>query len=86
MCDDGGQGESSGNDEANDSAIRVEVHILSGGVGASAELLAHTVLAQFPGFDVPLIVHPHVHTRQEVEEVEWLPLWLRRVGSCCTPW
>ncbi len=43
-----------------------ELHILSGGVGASGELLAHTVLAQFPGASIPIVVHPHVHTQEEV--------------------
>ncbi len=47
----------------------LELHIVSGGVGASAELLAHTVLVQFPGAEVPLVIHPHVHDMQEVQEI-----------------
>ena len=47
----------------------VEIHIVSGGVGASAELLTHTVLAQFPRVRAPLEVHAHVHDIQEVQDI-----------------
>ena len=46
-----------------------EIHIVSGGVGASAELLTHTVLAQFPGVQPELVVHSHVHSVQDVNEI-----------------
>lgn len=42
------------------------IHIVSGGVGASAELLTHTVLAQFPGVRPQLVIHAHVHEMQDV--------------------
>jgi len=56
--------------ESTDQAAHVpEIHIVSGGVGASGELLTHTVLAQFPGVKPKLIVHPHVHDAQEVQRI-----------------
>ena len=48
---------------------KLGIHIVSGGVGASGELLAHTVLAQFPGAPVDIIVHPHVHDVQDVNKI-----------------
>jgi hypothetical protein len=41
--------------------------IVSGGVGASGELVARTVLVQFPDADVPLIIVPHVRTFEQIE-------------------
>jgi len=48
---------------------RLGIHIVSGGVGASGELLAHTVLAQFPGAPVDIVVHSHVHDVQDVNKI-----------------
>jgi len=45
------------------------ITVVSGGVGASGEQLVHTVLAQFPERNVPVIVVPHVHQISQVEEV-----------------
>ena len=45
------------------------VYIVTGGTGASGELLARTVLAQFRHVHVPLIIKPHILTLQQVEEV-----------------
>lgn len=46
-----------------------ELHIVSGGVGASAELLTHTVLAQFPNVQVPIEIHPHAHDLQDIRRI-----------------
>ena len=45
------------------------LYIVSGGTGASGELLARTVLAQFSNVDVPLLVKPHVLNTTQVEAV-----------------
>jgi [pyruvate, water dikinase]-phosphate phosphotransferase / [pyruvate, water dikinase] kinase len=45
------------------------VYVVSGGVGASGELVMHTVLAQFPQVHVPLRVWSHVHKLEQVEEI-----------------
>lgn len=45
------------------------IYIVSGGTGASAELLVRTVLAQFHDVDVPLIIKNHVHALEQVEDV-----------------
>lgn len=47
----------------------LDIHIVSGGVGASAELLAHTVLAQFPGIAAPLHIHSHINEMSEVQAI-----------------
>lgn len=45
------------------------VYIVSGGVGASGELLTRTVLAQFAGIRTPLTVWPHTHDPRQIQEV-----------------
>jgi regulator of PEP synthase PpsR (kinase-PPPase family) len=47
----------------------LKIHIVSGGVGASAELLTHTVLAQYPGPRPELIIHPHIHDVEDVRAI-----------------
>lgn len=46
-----------------------DLHIVSGGVGASGELLTHTVLAQFPNVRPRIHIHPHVHSMDDVQAV-----------------
>jgi [pyruvate, water dikinase]-phosphate phosphotransferase / [pyruvate, water dikinase] kinase len=46
-----------------------ELHIVSGGVGASAELLTHTVLAQYPNAPVSVKMHPHVHDIEDIVDL-----------------
>lgn len=43
--------------------------ILSGGIGASGEQLARTVMAQFPGADISLRVFPKVYTVKQVKQI-----------------
>lgn len=45
------------------------IYVVSGGTGASAELLVRTVLAQFHNVDVPLLIKTHVLTLEQVESV-----------------
>ena len=45
------------------------IYIVSGGVGASGRQLVNTVLAQFPDFDVPVVMYPNVSTMGQIEEV-----------------
>ncbi|RIK50429.1 MAG: transcriptional regulator [Chloroflexi bacterium] len=45
------------------------VYIVSGGVGASGELLTRTVLAQFAGIHAPVTVWPYTHEPGQVQEV-----------------
>ncbi len=47
----------------------LEIYIVSGGVGASGELLVHTVLAQFPDVRVPVEIFPHVHDPEDVDAI-----------------
>ncbi|MEZ4867486.1 MAG: pyruvate, water dikinase regulatory protein [Caldilineaceae bacterium] len=42
------------------------IFIISGGTGASGELLVHTVLAQFRASQTPIQIEAHVHTPQQV--------------------
>lgn len=42
--------------------------IVSGGVGASGEQLVHTVLAQFPGIQVPVITTGNVRHPEQIEQ------------------
>ncbi|MEZ4663682.1 MAG: pyruvate, water dikinase regulatory protein [Caldilineaceae bacterium] len=42
--------------------------VVSGGTGASGELLARTVLAQFTNVNVPIEIIPHVHAKQQVAD------------------
>lgn len=52
-------------------AIRkgLPIFVVSGGVGATGDLLARTVLAQFPDVDVPIIVEAIVVSEARVHEV-----------------
>lgn len=45
------------------------IFIVSGGTGASGAQLVRTVLAQFQGASVPVIVSPQVHEVQQVQEI-----------------
>ena len=45
------------------------IFVVSGGTGATGELLARTVLAQFPGASVPLRVETRVLNNERVREV-----------------
>jgi hypothetical protein len=45
------------------------IYIVSGGVGASGQQIAHTLLAQFPESKVPIITVPHVRHREQIEAV-----------------
>ncbi len=45
------------------------IYIVSGGVGASGRHLVDTVLAQFPDFEVPVVMYPNVSTMEQIEEV-----------------
>ena len=45
------------------------VYILSGGVGASAEQVVHTVLAQFPDLTVPVVTFGSIRTVEQIDQV-----------------
>lgn len=45
------------------------IFVVSGGTGATGELLARTVMAQFPDVNVPLQIETHVLTAERVHEV-----------------
>ena len=45
------------------------VYVVSGGAGASGELLLQTLLAQFPAARVQVVVFPHVHMSKQVAEI-----------------
>lgn len=45
------------------------IYVVSGGTGASGEQLVHTVLAQFPESQVPVIMRGHVRHLEQVEAV-----------------
>ncbi|GAB4540811.1 MAG: pyruvate, water dikinase regulatory protein [Anaerolineae bacterium] len=45
------------------------IYLVSGGTGASGEQLVHTVLAQFPGHQVPVITVPRVQHAGQVADV-----------------
>jgi regulator of PEP synthase PpsR (kinase-PPPase family) len=45
------------------------LYIVSGGVGSSGEQLARTVLAQFPGAQVDILIIPKVNTKKQVRQV-----------------
>ena len=42
------------------------VYVVSGGSGASGELLVRTALAQFRAANMPLHIEPHVHTTEQI--------------------
>ena len=61
------------------------VFVVSGGPGASGELLARTILAQFPQAHVPLIIESRVLTEDRVRQI------VAKAATCpapssCTPW
>lgn len=43
--------------------------VASGATGTTGELLARTVLAQFQGADIPIVIEPRLHTPAQVEAV-----------------
>ncbi len=45
------------------------IYVVTGGTGASGELLVRTVLAQFRHVNVPLIIKSHIQTLEQVEQV-----------------
>jgi regulator of PEP synthase PpsR (kinase-PPPase family) len=45
------------------------IYIVSGGTGASGEQLVHTVLAQFPDNQVPVVTVAHVRRPEQIEDV-----------------
>ena len=45
------------------------IYLVSGGTGASGEQLVHTVLAQFPEYEVPVVTVPRVRHVEQVQEV-----------------
>jgi regulator of PEP synthase PpsR (kinase-PPPase family) len=45
------------------------IYLVSGGTGASGEQLVHTVLAQFPECQVPVIIVPRVRHKEQIEDV-----------------
>jgi len=45
------------------------LYVLSGGVGASGEQLARTVLAQFQGADVPIQIFAKVYHKENIREI-----------------
>ena len=55
--------------EAPDKASLPPVYIVSGGTGASGEQLVHTVLAQFPDSQAPVVTVSYVRHIAQVEEV-----------------
>jgi len=57
------------NDAGVPAVLDLEIYIVSGGVGASGELLVHTVLAQFPDVRVPVEIFPHVHDPEDVDAI-----------------
>jgi regulator of PEP synthase PpsR (kinase-PPPase family) len=52
-----------------DDQSRPPIYLVSGGVGASGEQLVHTVLAQFPEHEVPVVIVPRVRDIDQVEQV-----------------
>ena len=45
------------------------IYVVSGGTGASAEQLVHTVLVQFPDSQVPVVVLAPVRQKEQIEDV-----------------
>jgi hypothetical protein len=53
---------------APDTPIPSPVFLVSGGVGSSGQHLVNTVLAQFAGPEVPVVVIPHVRLAAEIQQ------------------
>lgn len=51
------------------STVLQSIFVVSGGVGASGELLVRTVLAQFPDAPVSVTIWPHIHGPDQVSEI-----------------
>lgn len=45
------------------------IHVVSGGSGASGEQIVHTVLAQFPEHDIPVVTFGRVRHSAQVEQI-----------------
>ncbi len=45
------------------------IYVVSGGTGATGELLVRTVLAQFHDVHVPIVIRSHVHDEAQVDAV-----------------
>ena len=45
------------------------IYIVSGGVGASGEQVVHTLLAQFPNHQMPVITIPHIRHLEQLEDI-----------------
>jgi [pyruvate, water dikinase]-phosphate phosphotransferase / [pyruvate, water dikinase] kinase len=52
-----------------DNKKQPPIYVISGGIGASGEQLAHTVLAQFPENKIPVILVSKVRGMEKVREV-----------------
>lgn len=62
----------------NPHSLPPPIYVVSGGVGASGEQVVHTILAQFPGPEVPVITIANV--RQE-SQIEALVLQAKETGG-----
>src|SRR5690606_37360652 len=51
------------------ASVPQPIYVVSGGVGASGELLVSTVLAQFPDVPVRVAVWPHVREPGQITEI-----------------
>lgn len=49
--------------------VSLPIYIISGGVGASAEQVVHTVLAQFTGVNVPVLTFGSVRTVEQIYQL-----------------
>lgn len=45
------------------------IYVVSGGVGASGEQVVHTILAQFPGSDIPVITLGNIRQESQIESL-----------------
>ena len=52
-----------------DKPCLAPIYIISGGTGASGLQLVNTVLAQFPGFEVPVVTKAHVNSITQLQNV-----------------
>jgi len=58
-----------GNDERTPAEDLSSIVIVSGGAGASAEQVVHTVLAQFPSATLPVVTVANVRSIQQIRDV-----------------